>query len=217
MSPFLHPDNLTFYFASKGHIGMGDYDIYVSRRINTTEQWGLPNNIGYPINTHNVENSLVVANDGKTAYYTSNKSGFGLEDIFVFDLPENMQADEISALELKIITHEIGEEVVLKNVTCASNSFELDMSSYAELDKLIAYLIKNPSLEIEIQGHTDDIGAESDNLILSDKRAKAVYDYLITKVKNKLSFIGYGESKPLVSNNSENSRSLNRRTSFVIQ
>jgi outer membrane protein OmpA-like peptidoglycan-associated protein len=217
MSPFLHPDNLTFYFGSNGHIGMGDDDIYVSRRKNTLKEWGYPQNIGYPINTHNTENSLVVDNDGRTAYYTSNKSGFGLEDIFVFDLPADMQADEISDLELEIITQRIGEEVVLKNVTFASNSSEIDASSYAELDKLIAYLIKTPNFQIEIQGHTDNIGSDLDNLILSDQRAKAVYDYLIIKVENKLSYIGYGESKPLVPNDSENGRGLNRRTSFVIQ
>ncbi|MEC9208805.1 MAG: OmpA family protein [Bacteroidota bacterium] len=217
MSPFLHPDNLTFYFGSNGHIGMGDYDIYVSRRINIIDEWESPKNIGYPINTHNTENSLVVANDGRTAYYTSNKSGFGLEDIFVFDLPDNMQADEISTIELEIITQEIGEEVVLRNVTFTSNSSEIDASSYAELDKLIACLKKNPNLQIEIQGHTDDIGSELNNLILSDERAKAVYDYLIIKVENSLSYIGYGESKPLVPNESENDRKLNRRTSFVIQ
>ena len=217
MSPFLHPDNLTFYFGSNGHIGMGDDDIYVSRRKNTLEEWESPKNIGYPINTHNTENSLVVANNGKTAYYTSNQSGFGLEDIFVFDLPESMQADQISELELEIITQKIGEEVVLKNVIFTSNSSEIDESSYVELDKLIAYLSKNPNLQIEIQGHTDDIGSDLDNLILSDKRAKAVYDYLIIKVENKLSYTGYGELKPLVSNESENGRGLNRRTSFVIR
>ena len=217
MSPFLHPDNLTFYFGSNGHIGMGDYDIYVNRRKNTLEKWGNPKNIGYPINTHNTENSLVVANDGKTAYYTSNKSGFGLEDIFVFNLPESIQANEISELELDIITQKIGEEVVLKNVTFASNSSEIDASSYEELDKLIAYLAKNPNLQIEIQGHTDDVGSDIDNLFLSEKRAKAVYDYIIIKLENKLSYTGYGESKPLAPNESEKGRELNRRTSFVIQ
>ena len=216
MSPFLHPDNLTFYFGSNGHVGMGDDDIYVSRRRSNLESWGTPKNIGYPINTHNTENSLVVANDGITAYYTSDNSGFGLEDIFVFDLPLNMQADEISELELEIITQKIGEEIVLKNVTFASNSSEIDISSYEELDKLIAYLIKTPDLHIEIQGHTDDIGADIDNQILSNKRAKAVYDYLISKVSNQLSYIGYGESQPIIPNDSEYSRSLNRRTSFVI-
>ena len=132
-------------------------------------------------------------------------------------LPEDMQADEISELELEIITQKIGEEVVLKNVTFASNSVEIDASSYIELDKLIFYLRKNPKIQIEIQGHTDDIGSEIENLILSEKRARAVYNYLMPKVDNNLSHIGYGESRPLSSNDSDNGRELNRRTSFVIQ
>lgn len=216
MSPFLHPDNLTFYFASNGHIGMGDYDIYVSRRLSGDKQWRFPENIGYPINTHNVDNSLVVSNDGRTAYYTSNHSGSGKEDIFVFNLPESMQADKISELELEIITQKIGDEVVLNNVTFASNSSNLDSTSYVELDKLIMYLLKNPHLNIEIQGHTDNIGSNIDNLILSEERARSVYNYLVAKVENKLEYMGYGESRPLAPNNTIKGRNLNRRTSFVI-
>ena len=217
MSPFLHPDNLTLYFGSNGHIGMGDDDIYLSRRKNSLDEWGPPQNLGYPINTHNTENSLIVDNDGITAYYTSNESGFGLEDIFSFYLPKSMQADKISTLELDIITNKIGDEVVLNNVTFPSNSSKIDSSSYAELNKLIAYLTKNPDIEIEIQGHTDNVGSYNDNLVLSEKRARAVYDYLITKVLNKLSYVGYGELRQLVPNDSDSLRSLNRRTSFVIQ
>ncbi|MBU46781.1 MAG: hypothetical protein CMD28_05050 [Flavobacteriales bacterium] len=216
MSPFLHPDNLTFYFASDGHVGMGDYDIYISRRKNNLESWGVPVNIGYPINTHNIENSLVVDNDGKTAYYTSDKSGFGLEDIFVFDLPENMQADEISELELEIITQKIGEEVVLKNVIFAFNSYALEKSSFVELDKLIVYLKKNPNLEIEIQGHTDDVGNDRENQILSEQRANIVFEYLTLRVNNTLNHKGFGESVPLANNDTEEGRAINRRTSFVI-
>ena len=217
MSPFLHSDNLTLYFASNGHIGMGDFDIYVSRRKNGIKEWGVPKNIGYPINTYNTENSLVVASNGRTAYYTSNKSGFGLEDIFVFDLPQHVRANEVSAFELDIITSKQGNEVVLKNVTFESNSSEIDESSFVELDKLIDYLKKNPNLHIEIQGHTDDIGSEQDNLILSENRARAVYDYLTIKVENKLTYVGFGELRPLIPNDSDKSRGLNRRTSFVIQ
>ena len=88
MSPFLHPDNLTLYFASEGHVGMGSDDLFLSRRTKTDEQWNTPKNMGFPINTHNSENSLIVASDGKTAYYTSDKSGYGQEDIFVFELPK---------------------------------------------------------------------------------------------------------------------------------
>tara|TARA_B110000003_G_C16644600_1_gene531519 strand:- start:1575 stop:3212 length:1638 start_codon:yes stop_codon:yes gene_type:complete len=212
MSPFVHPDNLTFYFASDGQTGFGDYDLFVSRRNSTDKEWGLPKNMGYPINTHNTENSLIVAANGKTAYYASDVSGFGKEDIFQFELPVNLQAEPLADLELEIITQKSGEEVILKNVSFASNSYALEESSFAELDKLIAYLKKNPKLQIEIQGHTDDVGNEIDNQILSQQRAKVVYEYLHTKVQNKLTFKGFGESQPIGDNKEEN-----RRTSFVIQ
>jgi outer membrane protein OmpA-like peptidoglycan-associated protein len=113
---------------------------------------------------------------------------------------------------MDIITQKAGEEVVLKNVSFASNSFALEQSSFAELDKLIVYLKKNPNLQIEIQGHTDDIGSEIDNQILSKQRAKVVFEYLSTKVNNKLTYKGFGESQPIGDNKEEN-----RRTSFVIQ
>jgi len=211
MSPFLHPDNLTLYFASDGHIGMGDDDLFVSRRVKAQEDWGIPENMGYPINTHNSENSLIVSSDGKTAYYTSDISGFGKEDIFQFELPKNFQAEPLADLELDIITNKSGEEVILKNVTFESNSYTLEQSSFAELDNLIAYLQKNPNILIEIQGHTDNVGNERENQILSEQRSNAVFEYLSSKVNNRLTHKGFGESQPLGS-----IRKNNRRTSFVI-
>ena len=216
MSPFLHPDNLTFYFASSGHVGMGGYDIYISKRTDVLKEWNLPTNLGYPINTFNTENSLIVANDGKTAYYTSNQSGFGLEDIFVFNLPENVRANKLSNIELDIISSPQGKEVVLNNVVFASNSSKIDSSSFEQLNELILYLLKNPDLSLEIQGHTDNIGSNNDNLVLSTQRAEVVYNYLRDKVSNRLNFKGYGELVPLFSNTSEKNRLFNRRTSFVI-
>ena len=211
MSPFLHPDNLTLYFASDGHIGMGDDDLFVCRRVNAQHDWDIPENMGYPINTHNSENSLIVASNGKTAYYTSDFSGFGKEDIFQFDLPEHLQAEPLEELELEIITQQVGEEVILKNVSFESNSYALEETSFVELDKLIAYLKKNPNLQIEIQGHTDDVGNEIENQRLSEQRANVVFEYLNPKVNNRLRHKGFGESQPLGDN-----RKINRRTSFVI-
>jgi len=216
MSPFLHPDNLTLYFASNGHVGMGDYDLFISRRKTTVNSWGLPKNMGYPINTHNTENSLIVSTDGKTAYFASNQSGFGKEDIFQFELSEDLQAESLDNLEIDIITKKMGDEIILKNVIFTTNSFSLEESSFLELDKLIVYLKKNPSLEIEIQGHTDDVGNDLENQILSERRAYVVYEYLSSKVNNRLKHKGFGESVPLKSNTSEEGRAINRRTSFII-
>ncbi len=218
MSPFLHADNLTFYFASDGHIGMGEFDLFVSRRKNASQAWMSPKNMGYPINTYKVENSLIVATNGKTAYYVSDRSGYGFEDIFSFHLPKERQAHEISDLELEIITQKIGEEVIFKSVQFTHNSFYLDETSFPELNKLLIYLNKNPQIKISIEGHTDNVGEERKNQILSENRAIAVYNYLVqNKInKNRLSYNGFGETKPLLSNETENGKMLNRRTSFKI-
>ena len=218
MSPFLHADNLTFYFASDGHIGMGEFDLFVSRRKNVSQVWGSPENMGYPINTYKVENSLIVATNGKTAYYASDKSGYGFEDIFWFNLPKEKQAHEISDLELKIITQKIGEEVILKSVQFTHNSFEIDESSFAELNKLLAFLNKDPQIKISIEGHTDNVGEVKENQILSENRAIAIYNYLTQNkiAENRLSYKGFGETKPLLSNETESGRMINRRTSFKI-
>jgi len=219
MSPFLHHDNLTFYFASKGHVGMGDYDLFVSRRENTDSDWGTPENLGYPINSNKVENSLVVSSDGRTAYYVSDNSGFGKEDIFTFQLPQEKRATEISELEKEIITQLEGEEIILENVLFEINSFVLMESSFDELGLLINYLKKNLSVKIHIEGHTDNVGKKTDNQILSENRAKAVYNYLYENRinSNRLTFKGYGESKEIASNSTEKGREKNRRTSFVIK
>ena len=216
LSPFLHADNITLYFASNGHVGLGEDDLFVSRRDNALQDWGKPYNLGYPINTHKSENSLIVSRNGKTAYYTSDVIGFGKEDIFRFDLPDYLSANPVDDLELDIITNKTGSEVILKNVSFNSNSFDLISSSYSELNKLVVYLNKNPQLKIEIQGHTDNIGSDSDNMLLSQRRSKIVFDYLTKKVVNTLTYKGFGESRPIVSNTSSKNRMINRRTSFVI-
>ena len=120
-------------------------------------------------------------------------------------------------LELEIMAPKAGEEMVLENVSFASNSYELEKTSFVELDKLITYLQKNPSLQVEIQGHTDDLGKKKANQILSEKRAQSVFDYLSSKVENSLTYKGYGESQPLILERSKLARKTNRRTSFTIE
>jgi len=218
MSPFIHANNLNLYFASKGHEGMGGFDIYVSKRENVDSDWNAPINLGYPINTYKTENSMFVSSDGKTAYYVSDHDGYGKEDIFYFQLPEEIQINPINDLELEIISTKKGAEVVLNNVEFLNNSYELLEDSYSELNKLVSYLIKTPEISILIEGHTDNIGSKEDNMILSKKRAKSVYYYLINSgIDNKrLDYKGYGEVVPIADNNTSKGRALNRRTSFRI-
>ncbi|MCB9032908.1 MAG: PD40 domain-containing protein [Chitinophagales bacterium] len=85
-TPFIHPDGVTLYFASNGHQGMGQNDLFITTLENG--QWTIPKNLGYPINTEKDEMGLFVSTDGTTAYFASNRvGGFGKLDIYSFDLP----------------------------------------------------------------------------------------------------------------------------------
>ncbi len=98
-SPFIHPDGRTLYFCSNGHWGVGGYDIFMSKR-DDKGKWSTPVNLGYPINTSKDEIGLVVSASGKRAYITSSRNGgYGLNDIYVFDLPEKVQAEEVTYIK----------------------------------------------------------------------------------------------------------------------
>jgi len=100
ISPFLHWDNQTLYFASKGFVGMGGFDVFVSR-LNVSGEWDKARNIGYPINSPSDDNSLIVAKDGRTAYFASsffNEDRNDL-DLYTFDLPQDSRSLEVAYIQ----------------------------------------------------------------------------------------------------------------------
>ena len=113
---------------------------------------------------------------------------------------------------------QIGETFVLRNVFFDFDQSSLKKESFVELDKLIDYLNQNKNLKIELGGHTDNQGSEEYNQKLSLDRAKTVYEYLITKgiSSNRLTYKGYGKTKPIATNDTEEGRAENRRTEFKI-
>ena len=108
--------------------------------------------------------------------------------------------------------------IVLKNIFYESGSKELNASSEVELDKLVELLKDNPTLRIQINGHTDAVGKPADNLTLSNNRAQAVVDYLVKKgiQPSRLSFKGFGATQPIAENNTEEGRAKNRRTEVKV-
>ena len=108
--------------------------------------------------------------------------------------------------------------MILRNVFFDTNKFDLKKASEVELDKLVEYLTFNAKLHILITGHTDSVGTPESNQILSENRAKAVYQYLINhKISaSRLSFKGYGETRPIADNGTEEGRQTNRRTEFEV-
>lgn len=132
--------------------------------------------------------------------------------------PDVKDAIKPYLIEVALQKLEIGGMVVLKNIFFETNMFHLLPESRSELGQLISFLQKNPSVEIEIAGYTDNVGDDQSNQLLSENRAKTVFDYLVlNKVPaSKISFKGYGESMPLNDNATEENRQNNRRTEFKI-
>lgn len=111
-----------------------------------------------------------------------------------------------------------GESIVLKNIFFESNSHNLLPTSHTELNTLVELLQNNPKLKLLIEGHTDNVGSAEHNLRLSQKRAEEVVNYLIFQGidLSRLRAKGYGFSKPIAPNDTEESRALNRRTEIKI-
>lgn len=112
----------------------------------------------------------------------------------------------------------VGTTVTLKTLQFERGKSELLPASYAELDKLVEFMLENPTVEIELSGHTDNQGDPKLNVELSESRVKSTTDYLISKGidKNRIKGKGYGGSKPIASNAKEETRKLNRRVEMTI-
>jgi outer membrane protein OmpA-like peptidoglycan-associated protein len=113
---------------------------------------------------------------------------------------------------------EVNAAIVLKNIFFDYNKFELKPESQVELDKLVQLMIDNPTVKIQVEGHTDNIGNAADNMKLSENRAKAVMNYLISKsIKaDRIVAKGFGATQPVADNSTEQGRSQNRRTEIKI-
>ena len=111
-SPFLHHDNRTLYFSSDGWTGMGEMDLFISRRNNNGE-WNEPVNLGFPINTPGDEIGLVVNAKGNRAYFsTDNREGIGTgKDIYSFNLPESMKPAPVIYVKGRVFDMETGKNL----------------------------------------------------------------------------------------------------------
>ncbi len=111
-----------------------------------------------------------------------------------------------------------GESVILQNIFFETDKYLLKEKSKIELRKLADFLDQYPDLRIEIEGHTDNVGTEAYNIVLSEKRALSVYQYLIDHgiFSDRLTYKGYGYSHSVDSNDTEEGRSRNRRTEFKV-
>ena len=207
MFPFIHFDNTTLYFTSNGWKSIGGSDMYVSKK--NGNRFNAPVNLGFPINTIDNESGLVVNATGKIAYFSSDRfGGEGGMDIYEFSLPPEVQAFPVKKTEV----------IVLNDILFKTAKWDLEPSSFESLNAVLSFLNSNPSIRIQINGHTDNIGKEDANLQLSEMRAKSVVDYFRQNgiAENRLSYKGFGSAQPIGDNLTEEGRAKNRRTEMLI-
>ncbi|MDY0201319.1 MAG: OmpA family protein [Tenuifilaceae bacterium] len=295
-SPFIHFDNRTLYFSSNGRAGMGKLDIFMSQMVDDTT-WTTPKNLGYPINTHQDEDGLIVNAKGTMAYYSSAVDTAMGRDIYKFEIPQDIRptptsyisgtitdartgwpimanfslvdiandsiimesqaskngsflltiptnrsyalfasapeylyhsehfdlsgifsANEPYRKDIELTRIRIGSTMVMRNIFFDTDSYQLRGESESELNKLTELLNLNPTLKIEVGGHTDIVGSESYNFTLSENRANSVAQFLVNKGVNssRITWKGYGLTKPIGNNATEDGRAENRRTEIRI-
>ena len=113
---------------------------------------------------------------------------------------------------------EVNAAMVLKNIFFDFSKYALRNESQVELDKLVQFLKDNPTVKIVVEGHTDNVGAAADNLKLSENRARAVMNYLLNNgiTAGRVTSKGFGATRPIADNRSEEGRAFNRRTEIKI-
>lgn len=304
-APFLASDNKTLYFASNGHRGFGESDIFYTRRLDETwTNWSVPTNLGRAINSPSWDGYYTISAKGDYAYFIStagamNKVDFNPtdEDIYRISLSKEAKPDPVVLMKGKVINSKtkqpvqatiyyeslpvsqddglanadpitgeykivlpvgkkygfraeakgyiavsqnedfsgltsyqeitrnlelaplkVGETVRLSNIFFVQSKPELRPESKSELERILQLMNNNPTLEIELGGHTDNQGSSSANLKLSEQRALTVMQYLIENGidKKRLKYKGYGGTRPIASNANAESRKKNRRVEIKI-
>ena len=294
-SPFIHADGKTLYFASDGRYSLGDADLYLSRFDG--EGWSPAINLGYPINSREQDDGLVVSPTAHVAVFSSNRTGSigGSKDLYLIKLPGDLlpqstgyvkgfvydavtKAKLDATIDLTNIDSKVNRmliadntdgyittlaektlyafniakqgylfyshhfnlkepgnfrdaaifdinlqpistdaKVVLNNIFFDHDSFTIKEGSEIELDQLVDFLKLNARINIEISGHTDNLGSKAYNLKLSENRAKAIAEYLQQKIDpQRITYRGYGAEMPVADNETVEGRSKNRRSELRI-
>jgi outer membrane protein OmpA-like peptidoglycan-associated protein len=168
------------------------------------------------IQTDETGSYLITLPVGKDYAFNVNRKGY----LFFsenFSLSQK-GSDSTYNIDIPLQPLEANATVILKNIFFDVKEYNLKAESTSELDKVVMLLKENPTLKIQINGHTDNVGKAADNLKLSNDRSQSVVKYLITKgidIK-RLSFRGFGADQPIASNDSEEGRAQNRRTELKV-
>lgn len=220
-SPILSKDSKTLYFSSNGFGGQGDGDIYKSTRLDDTwTNWSAPENLGPRINTSGFDGSFNLDEEGN-AYYISGEGASGPGNVYVISMipppppppPAVVEKEPEPPVVQAPPPPKPTSVEVFGQALFAFNSIVINPESKESLNWVAKKLKANKLYRIQVEGHTDDVGAEMYNQRLSERRAMSVKKYLIKKgiPASKIKTQGFGELNPIADNTSEEGRSKNRR------
>ncbi|MFL5729773.1 MAG: OmpA family protein [Cytophagaceae bacterium] len=234
-------DGKRAYFSSVRDDSYGGQDIYVAKSLSSKHSMAIMIGRVFDDETKKPLAAEIIVTDnsvnqvigvfksegysGKFSLALPSGTNYGItinKDGYLFH-SENIQIPhmaEFSEYRKDIYLHPFraGASEILKNVFFDTDKADLKQESKAELDKLYNAIKGKKNIHVQISGHTDDRSSHEYNQVLSEARAVAVVEYLIEKGidKNKLFAKGYGETKPITSNETEEGRHDNRRTEFMI-
>jgi outer membrane protein OmpA-like peptidoglycan-associated protein len=302
-SPFLAADTKTLYFMSKGHLGYGNGDIFVSKRLDGTwTNWSEPLNLGQPINTPEWNGYINVPAASDYGFVSSKRSKNESHDIYRVTMPPQLRPEPLAMVTgrptnlvtKKVIPAEItlrsvngdtvnavsidlifdpeedgeykfilpigqdyvftakqrgyigivdslilrrekghreirfdlpmteikaGQKMILNQLFFERAKYEIKEGSFDELKRIINLMKEYPSMEVMLEGHTDNQGDLLKNVQLAKSRVEAVKSYLMEKggiEAERISLKSWGPTRPISSNASEETRKKNRRVEFTI-
>jgi outer membrane protein OmpA-like peptidoglycan-associated protein len=239
---FVSTDGKTAYFCSNKYKGPGGWDLYsfslydkakpekVLLIKGTVKKEGTDEYLIADVELKNVKTKKItyIPIDTNTGKYiaivpfkddyilTVKKPGFVKDTKYIAQ--QDSLFEEPTEIDFDIKELKVGETYKINDIYFLTNSYDLTESSMTVLNEFIDFLNDNGRINISIHGHTDNVGNDADNLILSENRSKSVYDYMVLKGVDpkRLSYKGFGETKPVASNDTPQGRARNRRTEFVI-
>lgn len=300
-SPFIAADGKTLYFMSKGHLGFGNGDIFVSKRLDETWiNWSEPLNLGQPINSAEWNGYINIPAESEYAFISTKINKNSSNDIYKVTLPPSLRPEPlavvtgriIDAITKKPIEGEIflseisdsanviaitekflpengeykfilpvgrnyalkstqkgylgindtlklvnekkyreiqydfqmmqiraGQKMILNNLFFERAKFDITEPSYEELNRIISLMNEYPTMEVMLEGYTDNQGDLMKNVELAQNRVNAVKRYLVQKGgidQNRISVKSWGPTRPIASNATEETRKKNRRVEFTI-
>ena len=242
VSMFVSTDGKTGYFASNKLIGEGGWDIYgfplhgaakpervlflkgdlydEDGRYAKDIEIEVKNLTTQKITTIKVDKGSYVGaitlEDNDDVLLSIKEEGYAFYSEYIDSEDSTYISPSTLNIDLKQIS--AGSSFKIDNIYFATNSYEINQISEQVINEFINYLRVNKSIVIEINGYTDNIGSSSDNQVLSENRARAVYEHIVSNgiQKSRISYNGFGEDFPVDSNDTEEGRSKNRRTEFKV-